>query len=153
MNTNKKGIMLSKMLTLVVQVFEGVFDKGGRPYVLHCLQVMLWLDADDEELQCIGLGRDLLEDTSVTEEQLAEMGFTRRIINGIKSMSKVPGESYEQYKAKVKANPDSVKAKMKDLRHNSDIRRLKGLRPKDIERVARYHAFYAELEAASKQLN
>jgi len=153
MSTIEKGIMLSKMLTLVVQAFEGVFDKGGRPYVLHCMQVMLWLDGDDEELQCIGLGHDLLEDTSVTEASLVELGFTRRIIDGIKCMSKVPGESYEEYKAKVKSNPDSIRVKLKDLRHNSDIRRLKGLRPKDIERVARYHAFYVELEAASKQLH
>ena len=145
-----KGMMLSKMLSLVVEAFAGVYDKGGRPYVLHCLQVMMWLDEDDEELQCIGLGHDLLEDTSVTEQRLIELGFTQRVIDGIKAMTKVPGEPYEQYKAKVKANRDAVRAKMKDLRHNSDIRRLKGLRQKDIERVARYHALYVELSEVEK---
>lgn len=145
-----KGLMLSKMLSLVVEAFAGVYDKGGRPYVLHCLQVMMWLDEDDEELQCIGLGHDLLEDTSVNEARLIELGFSRRVIDGIKALTKVPGEAYEEYKAKVKANRDAVKVKMKDLRHNSDIRRLKGLRAKDIERVARYHAFYVELAAIDK---
>mgnify|MGYP001591023627 CR=1 FL=1 len=145
-----KGLMLSKMLSLVVEAFAGVYDKGGRPYVLHCLQVMMWLDEDDEELQCIGLGHDLLEDTSVTEARLIELGFSRRVIDGIKALTKVQGETYEEYKAKVKANRDAVKVKMKDLRHNSDIRRLKGLRAKDIERVARYHAFYVELAAIDK---
>jgi hypothetical protein len=37
--------------------------------------------------------------------------------------------------------------KMEDLRHNSDIRRLKGVRPKDIERMVRYHEFYLDLKA------
>lgn len=150
MNPHPKGFLLNKMLGLVVQAFDGVYDKGGKPYVLHCIQVMMWLDGEDEELQCIGLGHDLLEDTDITAEELLKMGFTVRIVEGIKAMTKVPGETYEEYKAKVKANRDAVKAKMKDLRHNSDIRRLKGLRPKDIERVARYHAFYVELEAAER---
>lgn len=48
--------------------------------------------------------------------------------------------------ARVKANPDAVLVKMADLRHNSDIRRLKGVGPEDIERIARYHAFYMELK-------
>ena len=59
------------------------------------------------------LGHDLLEDTDITAEELLKMGFTVRIVEGIKAMTKVPGETYEEYKAKVKANRDAVKAKMK----------------------------------------
>jgi len=33
--------MLAKMLTLVVTKFEGKTDKGGKPYFLHCLRVMM----------------------------------------------------------------------------------------------------------------
>ena len=55
------------------------------------------------------------------------------------------GQTFEQYKEQVKANHDAVLVKMADLRHNSDIRRLKGVTQKDIERVARYHQFYLEL--------
>jgi hypothetical protein len=46
---------------------------------------------------------------------------------------------------KVKANKDAVKVKMADLRHNSDIRRLKGVTDKDVARIAKYHKFYLEL--------
>lgn len=45
----------------------------------------------------------------------------------------------------VKSNPDSVRVKIEDLRHNSDIRRLKGVTDKDIARIRRYHEFYLEL--------
>jgi hypothetical protein len=34
---------------------------------------------------------------------------------------------------------------------NTDIRRLKGVRQKDIERTIKYHAFYLELEECLKQ--
>jgi hypothetical protein len=40
-----------------------------------------------------------------------------------------------------------MKVKMADLRHNTDIRRLKGVTEKDITRMAKYHTFYMELKA------
>jgi len=46
----------------------------------------------------------------------------------------------------VMSNQDAIKVKMADLRHNSDIRRLKGVTEKDIARVAKYHQFYLELQ-------
>ena len=46
----------------------------------------------------------------------------------------------------VKSNPDAIRVKMQDLRHNSDIRRLKGITEKDIKRIEKYHAFYMELK-------
>lgn len=52
--------MLSKMLLLVTQSFDGHFDKAGKPYVMHCLKVMHYLKSDDEELNCIALGHDLI---------------------------------------------------------------------------------------------
>jgi hypothetical protein len=35
---------------------------------------------------------------------------------------------------------------MCDLRHNSDIRRLKGITEKDVARIAKYHQFYLEIK-------
>ena len=148
-----KGQQLSNMLQLATQRHDGQFDKGGAPYILHPLKVMHYCRSDDEELMCIALGHDLIEDTFklVGEgvDLLTSRGFSNRVIQGILDLTKVDGESYDQYKAKVKSNSDAVIVKMADLRHNSDIRRLKGLREKDIERIAAYHAFYLEL----KELN
>jgi len=143
----KQGEMLAKMLILATNGHNGQYDKGGKPYILHCLKVMHQLRTEDEELQCIALGHDLIEDTNTTYHDLLMEGFTGRIIDGIAALTKQRGESYEEYKAKVKANPDAVLVKMSDLRHNSDIRRLKGATAKDFERMAKYHAFYLELQA------
>lgn len=142
----KRGEMLNKMLVLVTTKFDGKFDKGGVPYVLHCLKVMHYLKSDDEELQCIALGHDLVEDTNVTYAQLRELYFTERVIIGIRAMTKVPGETNDEYMERIIACPDAIRVKLADLRHNSDIRRLKGVTPKDIERIEKYHKMYLILK-------
>ena len=145
MTALKKGELLSKMLVLATNSHSNQFDKGGNPYILHPLAVMYLLENPDEELQCIALGHDMVEDCGVTYSQLRELGFTDRIIEGIRCLTKVPGETYEEYKEKVKSNPDSVRVKLADLRHNTDIRRLKGVSQKDMARMERYFHFYMEL--------
>lgn len=142
----KKGEMLNKMLVLATNRHSGQFDRGGNPYILHPLKVMYFLNTEDEELQCIALGHDVVEDTDTTYQELREIGFSERIVKGIQSLTKMPGETYDQYKAKVKANPDAIKVKMCDLRHNTDIRRLKSVTEKDIARTEKYNRFYQELQ-------
>lgn len=142
----RKGEMLNKMLVLATNRHAGQFDRGGNPYILHPLKVMYYLKTDDEELQCIALAHDLIEDTDTTFAELKEMGFTDRVINGIRCLTKMPGESYDDYKQRVKANRDAVKVKMCDLRHNTDLRRLKGVTEKDMARMEKYHRFFMELK-------
>ena len=140
-----KGELLGKMLVLATNAHSGQFDKGGKPYILHPIKVMHYLRSEDEELQCIALGHDLIEDTYVTESLLIDQGFTGRIISAILALTKIEGESYEEYKQKVFSNEDAMKVKMADLRHNTDIRRLKGASDKDLIRTERYYKFYLEL--------
>lgn len=138
--------MLNFAIVMTAIRFDAKFDKAGQPYILHCLAVMHKLRTTDEELQCIAVMHDLVEDTDTTYAELVDQGFTPRIVEGIKALTKVPGESYEDYKAKVKANPDAVRVKLADLQHNSDVRRLKGLTEKDFKRLQRYAEFYNELK-------
>lgn len=144
-----KGKMLCKMISLATERHAGQFDKGGRPYILHPLTVMHRLRTDDEELQCIAVGHDLLEDTLTTVAELDQIGFSNRVIVGILRLTKDEQETEEGYRAKVKSNPDAIRVKIEDLRHNSDIRRLKGVTEKDIARMVRYHEFYLELKAVA----
>ena len=66
----KKGEMIDKMIRLAVKGHAGQFDKGGNPYILHVLKVMDNLHTNDEELQCIAVGHDLIEDTKITAKEL-----------------------------------------------------------------------------------
>jgi (p)ppGpp synthase/HD superfamily hydrolase len=144
----KKGELLGKMLVIATNAHSGQYDRGGNPYILHPLKVMHYLKSEDEELQCIALGHDVIEDTDVSYQQLVAEGFTERIIQGIRTLTKLPGETYDEYKVRVMENVDAMKVKLADLRHNSDIRRLKGVTEKDLARIEKYHRFY--LEIASK---
>jgi (p)ppGpp synthase/HD superfamily hydrolase len=145
----KRGEMLDKMLVIATNAHAGQFDRGGAPYILHPLRVMSFLKTTDEELQCIALGHDVIEDTKVTYRDLADAGISTRVMDGIRALTKVPGETLDEYKARVFANPDAMQVKLCDLRHNTDIRRLKGVTEKDISRMAKYHTFYLEIMARS----
>lgn len=144
-----KGKMLCKMISLATERHAGQFDKGGRPYILHPLTVMHRLRTDDEELQCIAVGHDLVEDTATTTNELRELGFSERVVVGIRDLTKFDSQTPDEYRATVKGNADAVRVKIEDLRHNSDIRRLKGVTEKDIARMVRYHEFYLELKAVA----
>lgn len=146
----KKGELLGKVLVLATNSHAGQFDRGGNPYILHPLKVMHYLKSDDEELQCMALLHDVIEDTKTTWQDLRDIGCTDRIIEGVKALTKVPGQSYEEYKEAVFANQDAMRVKMADLRHNTDIRRLKGVTQKDIERMAKYYTFYLEIQSRLK---
>lgn len=139
--------MLDKMLVIATNAHSGQFDRGGNPYILHPLAVMYYLKTNDEELMCMALGHDLIEDTSVTYKDLREAGISERVIDGIRALTKQPGQTYDEYKQNVFVNIDAMKVKMADLRHNTDIRRLKGVTEKDLARMAKYQMFYLELKS------
>ena len=142
----KKGELLGKVLVLATNAHAGQFDRGGKPYILHPLKVMHYLKTDDEELQCIALLHDVIEDTTTSWHDLIEIGCTERVIAGVRALTKLPGQTYDEYKEVVFANEDAMRVKLCDLRHNTDIRRLKGVTQKDIDRIAKYNRFYLEIQ-------
>lgn len=142
-------MMLNKAIVLAANHHDGQFDVGGKPYLLHVLRVMSFLSSEDEELNCIAVLHDIVEDTSVTLEALEEAGFSERVIKGVKTLSKnhYPVDvDYQEYVMAVGENPDTRKVKMADLRHNMDIRRLKGVSEKDMKRMAKYTKAYDYLQ-------
>jgi (p)ppGpp synthase/HD superfamily hydrolase len=143
--------VLARMISIAALNHMSQLDKAGRPYILHCMAVMSMIAAehpDDYELQCIAVAHDLIEDTKYTYAQLEEIGCTPRIIAGIKAMTRQRGQTEPEYQAQVLANTDAIQVKMKDIIHNSDIRRLKGLTEKDFARAQKYQKFFVILKEA-----
>ena len=143
----KKGEMLDKALLLATNSHHGQFDKGGSPYILHPIKVMHYLKTDDEELQCMALLHDVVEDCDVTFVDLEAAGMSKRVIDAVRCLTKQRGQTLAEYKEVIFSNIDAMLVKRADLRHNSDIRRLKGVTHKDLERMAKYHLFYLEIGA------
>lgn len=144
----KRGEMLSAAILLATNAHADQFDRGGTPYILHPLKVMYYLKTSDEELQCVAVLHDILEDTKTTKQDLVQHGMSQRVIDGVFSLTKLPGETLAEYKHRVFSNLDAMLVKKQDLRHNSDIRRLKNktVTEKDIDRLVKYQQFYLELE-------
>lgn len=142
----KKQKILEQAIRLAANAHRDQYDKGGKPYILHPLAVLRLVNSDDEEINCIAVMHDIIEDTSVSEDILREQGFSERVIAGVVALTKVRGQTYDEYKKAVFANRDAMKVKMADLLHNSDLRRLKDVTEKDIARTEKYMSFYKELK-------
>ena len=141
--------MLDQALKIMIDAHYGQFDRGGKPYALHPLAVMSLLDdsvKNNETIQVIALLHDVVEDSDVTYSDLRTAGISERAIEGIRCLTKVPGQTLEEYKSAVMSNRDAMFVKMADLTHNSDVRRLKGVSDKDLERMAKYQKFYWEIQ-------
>lgn len=137
--------MLADAIKIAVIHHEGQFDKGGNAYILHCLKVMHYTKSSDEEVQAIAVLHDVVEDTDVTYQDLEMSGMTQRVIDGVRALTKQRGQSDEEYMETICGNRDAMIVKLADLRHNSDIRRLKGITEKDIRRIEKYHKMYLEI--------
>ena len=120
-------------------------DKGGNPYILHPLKVMHYLKTDDFQLMAIAALHDVVEDTDVMAADLVMMGFSTRVVCAVVLLTKTPNQTPEEYFQGIASNYDAIRVKLADLRHNSDVRRLKGLTDKDLLRVRKYHDMYLRL--------
>lgn len=138
---------LALMIKLAATHHYKQFDKGGRPYILHVLKVMHYLkDKDDDLLSSIAVGHDLIEDTPVIEDDLVRLGIGRRVIDGINRLTKVKGQTHEEYLTGILQSHDACRVKLADLRHNTDIRRLKGVGEKDLKRMQKYHKMHTQIK-------
>ena len=136
---------LADAILIAATFHSNQFDKGGNPYILHPMKVMHYTRSEDTEVMIIAVLHDVVEDTDVTLEDLRMAGFSWRVIEGVDGVTKRDGETKEESLQRVMRNHDSVIVKMADLRHNSDIRRLKGITEKDFKRMEWYQTAYSRL--------
>jgi len=139
------SLMFTTALQIATEAHMGKVDKGGKPYILHCLRVMHRLDSDDLELCCIALLHDAIEDSNFTFADLVKRGMSNRVVRGVADMTKQKGATYDDYINNM--GLDALLVKRSDLRDNSDITRLKGVEQKDVERLAKYSRAYRLVEA------
>jgi hypothetical protein len=67
------------------------------------------------------------------------------VINGVDALTKRVGEDYDTFIRRCAMNPDARRVKREDIKDNSDVTRLKGLRQKDFERLEKYARAYTYL--------
>ena len=139
--------MLGRAIAIAGQAFQNKQDKGGKPYILHCLWVMNKVRHLGEKYMIVGVLHDLVEDTDWTIERLRAEGFSKEVLMAIDIMTHdKEGVSYEVYTSVIYLNDIAREVKLRDLEHNSKITRLKGVTSKDVTRAKKYHTAYIYLK-------
>lgn len=127
-------------LEFAMQKHEGQLDKGGKPYILHPIEVALSLYKESDKI--VALLHDVLEDTDATIDDLRAIGLLSEEIDAIQLLTKPKKEDYIHYVKRVAENPIARRVKMADLRHNMDLDRLSEITEKDIKRKEKYEHAY-----------
>lgn len=130
------GELFDRALQIAIQAQREQKDKSGREYIMHPIRVAE--RCKDPRAKIVALLHDTIEDTGVTAEYLHSEGFPDEIINGVLSMTKQEGESYEDFVRRAAKNPIGKEVKIADLEDNMDIRRLQKITEDDVARLRKY---------------
>ena len=139
--------LTKKAFDIVSKAFEGVLDKGGKPYIGHLMRVaggVLGNSLIRESLTVISLLHDLIEDTDWTADDLRKE-FPDHIVDAVVALTKVDGISYDDYIDGVMANELATYVKLSDLKDNMDVTRLPELGDYEIKRLKKYHKTFKKL--------
>ncbi len=93
---------------------------------------------DNEKSTIVALLHDVIEDTNVTIKDIILLCFDNDIINATETLTHNRNDDYMTYINKIKNNPLAKTVKIADLKHNSDLSRLKKITDKDLLRVKKY---------------
>lgn len=140
--------MLEKAMILAATAHMGQLDKGGNPYILHPVRVMLRCNTLEEKI--VAMLHDTLEDSDLTADDLVKEGFSKEIVEAVVTLTRKTEENYMEHIQKVSKNPLATTVKLSDLADNMDLNRLPGLTPKDFQRLERYLRSKLILEEAQK---
>lgn len=134
---------LERAIAIAATGHAGQVDKGGAPYILHPLKVMLRMTTLEERI--VAVLHDVVEDCGVSLDDLRKEGFSEDVLSAIESVTKVPGESYEDFVDRAAQNPIGRAVKLADLEENSDLSRIASPGWEDLERIEKYRRAIARL--------
>jgi hypothetical protein len=143
---------ISRARRLAARLFEGVTDKGGKPYIGHCERVEARLpDWVSEDARCAALLHDVIEDTSTTGDDLISEGFSFRTVHLVEKVSRRPEDgTYIEWIRALAASGDAelIAIKLADNLDNSDPTRIAALPPEQRDIAKRYERARRLLEPA-----
>jgi len=114
--------LTNKALRFAYAAHHGQLDHNGVPYIFHPLHLAEQMD--DETACCAALLHDVVEDTPVTLEELANE-FPPEVVEVVALLTHGDGEedgleAYWDYIRRIREHPIAKKVKLADIDHNSD---------------------------------
>jgi len=86
---------LEQAISIASIAHKGQLDKGGEPYILHPLRVMMRLK--EERQRIVAVLHDVVEDTNLTIQDLIFKGLDCDLANVVQTLIKRKDESYDEY--------------------------------------------------------
>ena len=146
--------LLETAIRLAAKVHRGQTDRFGKPYVLHVMRVMM--RGHDFDEQVLGALHDVLERSSLTEEDILKKGFSPRVVKALRHISRIPEETYEQYIDRVVQDNLAIRVKINDLADKMDLLLVEQLDPADLQRynkqLTAYHRMKKLVEEAKANM-
>lgn len=127
---------LERAIELAAWAHAGQRDKGGQPYILHPLRVMMAVTTDAERIAAVL--HDIVEDTSITFDDLVAEGFADDVVDAIRALTKFEGETREQAAKRIVRDPIARAVKLADIADNMDLTRIPVPSERDHARLREY---------------
>lgn len=134
---------LERAIEIAARSHAGQVDKAGVPYILHPLRVMMAVKSPYERMAAVM--HDVVEDTSVTLEELRSHGFAEEVLTAIHALTKTAGEGRLDAAKRARANPIARAVKLADIADNMDLSRIAQPTEKDFARLKEYEQVRALL--------
>lgn len=133
-NHRKKVEIIERAFHFAKEAHKGIRRRSGEPYILHPIAVAKIASQEiglGSTSICAALLHDVVEDTDVTLEELAQE-FPKAVIDVLKLLTHKEDVPYFDYVRAIKANPIAVRIKLADIAHNSDQSRCPNLTPEQL---------------------
>lgn len=128
---------LSLAIRIATEAHDGQEDKGGAPYILHPLRVMLAVNGPRERIAAIL--HDVAEDCPEWPlERLKQQPFSGAVCDALDALTRRQGEDYWEFIDRCGADPIARMVKLADLKDNQDLSRIKRPTEQDADRVRKY---------------
>ena len=137
---------LDRAIEIAIKAHAGQVDKGGEPYILHPLRVMLRMRTEAERI--VAVLHDVVEDSDYTFDDLRSEGFPGDVIEALEALTKLPGESRIVAAQRAARVPLARSVKLADNAENSDLSRISAPTQKDLDRIEEYRTVRDILEGA-----
>lgn len=139
--------LTKKAAVIAYKAHMNQYDKSGMPYIFHPMHLAEAMP--DELTTATALLHDVLEDTMITADDLANDGIPEEVIAALRLLTRKGGEDYFAYVKKIKGNSIACTVKIADLKHNSDASRLEVIDGRAKARLEKYRKALEILETKS----
>ena len=138
--SNHSDARIRRAYEISARAHKGQLDKAGVEYINHPCRVAANVGENVSAI-IVALLHDVAEDTDITIAALKEkIPLTDAEAQALELLTHDEKIPYLEYVARIKSNELARAVKIADLKHNSDLTRIKNPAPKDFARVEKYNA-------------